>query len=117
MKALLNDIAGQDCSGGSLQSWWAAGTAQPGRSATRLGHAVQAEGCAVSKAMIDDIAAQEAACKASLQRAQDKMQHLNPDAQIGKHQAALDDLQRRAFTLRQVCPRKSKWKWGRSENF
>lgn len=53
--------------------------------------------------MLDDMAAQEAACKASVQRAQDKMQRLNPEAEVAKHQAALDDLQRRAFSLRQVC--------------
>lgn len=63
---------------------------------------MQAEGCAVSKAMLDDIAAQEAACRATLQRAQDKMQRLNCEAEIATQQALLDDLQRRASALRQV---------------
>lgn len=62
----------------------------------------QAEGCAVSKAMLDDIAAQEAACKASLQHAQTKLQRLNSDAEIAKQQATLDELQRKASSLRQV---------------
>ena len=57
----------------------------------------------MSKAMLDDIAAQEAACKANVQHAQDKLPRLNPEAEIAKHQAALDTLQRRASTLRQVC--------------
>ena len=65
---------------------------------------MQAQGCAVSKAMLDDIAGQEAACKATLQRAQDKLQRLNSDAELAKHQTTLDDLQRRASSLRQVNP-------------
>ena len=60
------------------------------------------ESCAVSKAMLDDINAQEASCKAAVERAQDKLKRLNLDAQVAKHQAALDDLQRRASALRQV---------------
>lgn len=63
---------------------------------------MQAQSCAVSKAMLDDIAAQEAACKATLQRAQDKLQRLNSDTEIAKQQTTLDELQRRASSLRQV---------------
>ena len=63
---------------------------------------LQMERCAVSKAMLDDINAQEAACKAAVDRAQDKLKRLNLDAEVAKHQAALDDLQRRASALRQV---------------
>ncbi len=62
----------------------------------------QVEGCAVSKAMLDDINAQDAACKATVERAQDKLQRLNLDAEVAKHQTALDDLQRKASSLRQV---------------
>lgn len=60
------------------------------------------ESCAVSTAMLDDINAQEASCKAAVDRAQDKLKRLNLDAEVAKHQAALDDLQRRASALRQV---------------
>ncbi|KAL3148389.1 DNA repair protein rad50 [Trebouxia sp. C0009 RCD-2024] len=61
----------------------------------------QMESCAVSKAMLDDIKAQEASCRAAVERAQDKLKRLNLDAEVAKHQAALDDLQRRASALRQ----------------
>ena len=63
---------------------------------------LQMEGCAVSKAMLDDINAQEASCRAAVERAQDKLKRLNLDAEVAKHQSALDDLQRRASALRQV---------------
>ena len=63
---------------------------------------LQMESCAVSTAMLDDISAQEASCKAAVERAQDKLKRLNLDAEVAKHQAALDDLQRRASALRQV---------------
>ena len=63
---------------------------------------LQMEGCAVSKAMLDDITAQEASCRAVVERAQDKLKRLNLDAEVAKHQTALDDLQRRASALRQV---------------
>ena len=53
--------------------------------------------------MLDDISAQDAACKAAVERAQDKLQRLNLDAEVAKHQTALDDLQRKASALRQVC--------------
>ena len=62
----------------------------------------QVESCAVSRAMLDDISAQDVACKAIVERAQDKLQRLNLDAEVAKHQAALDDLQRKASALRQV---------------
>ena len=52
--------------------------------------------------MLDDINAQEASCKAAVERAQDKLKRLNLDAEVAKHQATLDDLQRRASALRQV---------------
>lgn len=52
--------------------------------------------------MLDDINAQDAACKATVKRAQDKLQRLNLDAEVAKHQTALDDLQRKASALRQV---------------
>lgn len=63
---------------------------------------LQMESCAVSTAMLDDINAQEASCRAAVERAQDKLKRLNLDAEVAKHQAALDDLQRRASALRQV---------------
>ena len=63
---------------------------------------LQMESCAVSTAMLDDINAQEASCKAAVERAQDKLKRLNLDAEVAKHQATLDDLQRRASALRQV---------------
>lgn len=53
--------------------------------------------------MLDDINAQDAACKATVERAQDKLQRLNLDAEVAKHQTALDELQRKASALRQVC--------------
>lgn len=52
--------------------------------------------------MLDDINAQDAACKATVERAQDKLQRLNLDAEVTKHQTALDELQRKASALRQV---------------
>ncbi|KAA6427219.1 MAG: DNA repair Rad50 [Trebouxia sp. A1-2] len=61
----------------------------------------QVEGCAVSRAMLDDINAQDAACKATVERAQDKLQRLNLDAEVAKRQTALDELQRKASALRQ----------------
>ncbi|DBB04466.1 hypothetical protein WJX77_008210 [Trebouxia sp. C0004] len=61
----------------------------------------QVEGCAVSRAMLDDINAQEAACKANAERVQDKLQRMNLDAEVAKHQTALDELQRKASALRQ----------------
>lgn len=53
--------------------------------------------------MLDDINAQDAACKATVERAQDKLQRLNLDAEVAKRQTALDELQRKASALRQVC--------------
>jgi urocanate hydratase len=53
--------------------------------------------------MLDDINAQDAACKATVERAQDKLQRLNLDAEVAKHPTALDELQRKASALRQVC--------------
>ena len=64
---------------------------------------MQTETCAVSTAMLDDINAQEASCKATVERAQDRLKRLNLDAEVAKHQTALDELQRRASALRQVA--------------
>ena len=58
--------------------------------------------CAVSSAMLEDINAQEASCKAVVERTQDKLKRLNLDTEVAKHQTALDELQRKASALRQV---------------
>ena len=62
----------------------------------------QVGACAVSTAMLDEINGRNANCKATVERAQDKLQRLNSDQQVAQHQAALEELARKASALRQV---------------
>ena len=52
--------------------------------------------------MLDEINGRNATCKATVERAQDKLQRLNSEQQIAQHQAALEELARKASALRQV---------------
>ena len=62
----------------------------------------QVGACAVSKAMLDEINGRYASCKATVERAQEKLQRLNLDQQVANHQATLEELARKASALRQV---------------
>ena len=52
--------------------------------------------------MLEEINGRNASCKATVERAQEKLQRLNLDQQLAQHQATLEELARKASALRQV---------------